>query len=47
MNLVFMGLGLWAVFMGAWFVVSKYFKSADVTRVKERLRTMYPRLFSW
>jgi tight adherence protein B len=37
MNLVFMGLMLWAVFMGAWFVVSKYFKSADVTRVKERL----------
>jgi len=37
MSLVFMGLMLWAVFMGAWFVVSKYFRSADVTRVKERL----------
>jgi tight adherence protein B len=28
---------LWAVAMGAWFMVSKYFKSSDATRIKERL----------
>src|SRR5258708_5224254 len=28
---------VWAVAMVAWFMVSKYFKSADLTRVKARL----------
>ena len=28
---------IWAVFMGAWFVVSKYFKSSDLDRIKARL----------
>ena len=28
---------IWAVAMGAWFLVSKYFKSSDVDRVKARL----------
>ncbi len=28
---------LWAVAMGAWFLVSKYFRSSDATRIKERL----------
>jgi tight adherence protein B len=28
---------LWAVFMAAWFVVSKYFKSSDLDRIKARL----------
>src|SRR5438128_1194619 len=28
---------LWAVAMGAWFIVSKYFRSSDATRIKERL----------
>ena len=37
MRLVLMGLMIWGVFMIAWFVVSKYFKSADLTRVKARL----------
>ncbi len=28
---------VWAVAMGAWFVVSKYFKSSDLDRIKNRL----------
>jgi tight adherence protein B len=28
---------IWAVCMGAWFVVSKYFKSSDVDKIKTRL----------
>ncbi len=28
---------LWAVALGAWFMVSKYFRSSDATRIKERL----------
>ncbi|MEO8096294.1 MAG: type II secretion system F family protein [Acidobacteriota bacterium] len=28
---------IWAVAMGAWFMVSKYFRSSDATRIKERL----------
>src|SRR3954470_3738219 len=27
----------WAVAMAAWFIVSKYFRSSDATRIKERL----------
>ena len=30
-------LGIWGVTMGAWFLVSKYFQSADIDRVKARL----------
>jgi tight adherence protein B len=30
-------LAIWAVAMGAWFMVSKYFKSSDIDRVKARL----------
>jgi tight adherence protein B len=30
-------LGIWAVAMVAWFMVSKYFKSSDIDRVKARL----------
>jgi tight adherence protein B len=30
-------LGIWALAMGAWFLVSRYVKSADVDRVKARL----------
>ena len=35
----FLGLIIlvWAVAMGAWFVVSKYFKSSDMDRIKARL----------
>lgn len=28
---------VWAIAMGAWFLVSKYFRSSDATRIKERL----------
>ena len=28
---------LWVVALGAWFMVSKYFRSSDATRIKERL----------
>ena len=28
---------IWALALGAWFVVSKYFKSADIQRIKDRL----------
>lgn len=37
MNFLVIILGVWAVFMIAWFVVSKYFKSADLSRVTARL----------
>ena len=37
MNFLFIVLIVWAVFMAAWLVVSKYFKSADLDRVKARL----------
>ena len=30
-------LGIWTVFIGAWFAVSKWFKSADVNQIKNRL----------
>src|ERR1700733_7558512 len=30
-------LAIWALAMGAWFLVSKYFKSSDIDRVKARL----------
>ena len=30
-------LGVWAVAMVAWFMVSKYFKASDIDRVKARL----------
>lgn len=32
-----MAVVVWAVAMGAWFIVSKYFRSSDATRIKERL----------
>jgi len=28
---------IWAAFMGAWFFVSKYLKSSDVGKIKDRL----------
>src|SRR5208282_2000569 len=37
MNFLFIVLAIWAVAMAAWFLVSKYFKSNDLTRVKARL----------
>jgi tight adherence protein B len=37
MNMLMIGIAIWAFFMLAWFVVSKYFKSADLTRVTARL----------
>jgi tight adherence protein B len=37
MNFLFIVLAIWAVAMVAWFLVSKYFKSNDLTRVKARL----------
>ncbi|HEV2199441.1 MAG TPA: type II secretion system F family protein [Bryobacteraceae bacterium] len=37
MSFVVIVVAVWAVAMAAWFVVSKYFKSADLTRVKARL----------
>ncbi len=30
-------VSVWALAMGAWFMVSKYFKSSDIDRVKARL----------
>jgi hypothetical protein len=30
-------VSIWALAMGAWFLVSKYFKSSDIDRVKARL----------
>src|SRR5258708_23864917 len=37
MNFLLIVGAVWAVAMLAWFLVSKYFKSADLTRVKARL----------
>jgi len=37
MGFLFVILGIWAVAMVAWFMVSKYFKSSDIDRVKARL----------
>jgi tight adherence protein B len=37
MNFLIIVIAIWAVAMVAWFMVSKYFKSNDVTRVKARL----------
>ena len=30
-------VAVWVVFLGIWLLVSKFFKSADLTKVKERL----------
>jgi tight adherence protein B len=37
MGFLFVILGIWAVAMLAWFLVSKYFKASDIDRVKARL----------
>jgi tight adherence protein B len=37
MGFLFVILGIWAVAMMAWFMVSKYFKASDIDRVKARL----------
>lgn len=37
MTFVFIMIGIWAVCIGAWFAVSKWFKSADVNQIKTRL----------
>jgi len=37
MGFLFVILGIWAVAMVAWFMVSKYFKASDIDRVKARL----------
>ena len=37
MGFLFVILGVWAVAMLAWFMVSKYFKASDIDRVKARL----------
>jgi tight adherence protein B len=37
MTFIFIMLGIWTVFLGAWFAVSKWFKSADVNQIKSRL----------
>ncbi len=37
MGFLFVILGVWAVAMVAWFMVSKYFKASDIDRVKARL----------
>ena len=37
MNFLLIILGVWAVAMAAWFMVSKYFKASDIDRVKARL----------
>jgi tight adherence protein B len=37
MNLLFVMIVVWAIAVAAWFVVSKYFKSSDVQKIKERL----------
>jgi tight adherence protein B len=34
---IFIMAGIWAVCIGAWFAVSKWFKSADVNQIKTRL----------
>jgi tight adherence protein B len=34
---VILAVLVWAIAMGAWFLVSNYFKSSDATRIKERL----------
>ena len=37
MGFLFVILGIWALAMMAWFMVSKYFKASDIDRVKARL----------
>src|SRR6202790_2068878 len=37
MGFLFVIVGIWAVTMVAWFMVSKYFKASDIDRVKARL----------
>lgn len=37
MGFLILAFVVWAVALGAWFVVSKYFRSSDATRLKERL----------
>ena len=37
MGFLFVIIGIWAVAMVAWFMVSKYFKASDIDRVKARL----------
>ncbi len=37
MSFLILALIVWAVAMGAWVVVSKYFKSSDTTKITERL----------
>jgi tight adherence protein B len=37
MGFLLLAVVIWAVALGAWFVVSKYFQSSDATRIKERL----------
>ena len=37
MTFIFIMIGIWAVCIGAWFAVSKWFKSADVNQIKNRL----------
>jgi len=37
MGFLFVILGIWALAMVAWFMVSKYFKASDIDRVKARL----------
>src|SRR5487761_2745607 len=37
MNFMMVLVAIWAAFMLAWFVVSKYVKSSDLDRIKARL----------
>jgi tight adherence protein B len=37
MSFVVLLLVIWVLFLGAWMLVSRYFKSADITKIKERL----------
>jgi len=37
MGIIGLAIVVWAVAMAAWFAVSKYFKSADVDKIKQRL----------
>ncbi len=37
MNFVFVLVAIWAAFMAAWFMVSRYVKSSDLDRIKARL----------
>ncbi len=37
MNFVVLSIFAWVAAMGAWFLVSKYFKSSDLDRIKQRL----------